>query len=269
MQSRIAQRVCFLLLCGMLAASLAGCITQRPGIAPPAGVYNCPAVVTLSDTRSDAAIFYTTDGSVPTTSSMKYAGPFTINSSDKVQAIALAPGYKVSAVATIAYTCAPGVTLAGFAATMQQRFNLPQPATPIHFADLAPGDPGYAAAQAIAPYLHRQILCEGCVLSANFFPNQALPRAGSAVFFVSYLMAQGKIQLLSAADANAVLANVGDANAFSPLARRYLATAIKNGILPLHEGNALHGTTPLSPAEMTGGMQAMQNQFHVTTVAPQ
>jgi hypothetical protein len=269
MQSRFAQCACFIVLCGTLTAILAGCITPRPGIAPPAGVYNCPAMVTLSDARSDAAIYYTTDGSTPATSSTKYTGPFTISGSDKVQAIALAPGYKVSAVATIAYSCAPGVTLASFASTVQQRFNLPQPATPIHFADLAPGDPGYAGAQAIAPYLHRQILCQGCVLSANFFPNQALPRAGSAVFFVSYLMAQGKIELLSTADANAVLANVSDANAFSPLARRYLATAIKNGILPLHEGNALHGTTPLSPAEMTGVLQTMQNQFHVNAVAPQ
>jgi hypothetical protein len=161
------------------------------------------------------------------------------------------------------YTCAANLTVAGFAVLAQQQFNLPQPATPVHFADLAPGDPNYAAAQAITPFLHRQVLCPGCVLSATFYPNQPFPRAAAAVFFVSVLTAQNKAQLLSAKDADGVLANAPDAKGLPLLARRYVATALKHGILPLRPGNTIQSMKPFSPAEMTTVLRTMQNQFNL------
>jgi len=83
------------------------------------------------------------------------------------------------------------------------------------------------------------------------------------------LMAQNKVQLLSANDAKGVLANVPDANVLPELARRYVATALKNGILPLREGNTIQSETPLSPAEVTGILQRIQNQFNLPPVGPQ
>jgi hypothetical protein len=252
-----------------LALNFPGCITPPPRVAPPAGTYQCPQIVTLTDARANAAIFYTTDGSAPTTASTKDTGPFSVSNSDKVQAIALAPGSKVSTVVSVTYTCAPSLTQAGFATAVQQRFSLPQPATPVRFSDLAPSDPNYAAAQAITPFQNRQVLCPGCVLSANFGPNQTSPRAASAVFFVTLLMAQNKVQLLSPRDADSTLAGVPDAGGLTDLTRRYLATALKNGVLPLREGNTLQIAAPLSPAEMAAVLQAIQSQFNLPPVGLQ
>jgi len=256
-------------LCSLLLLHLSGCVTPKPRIAPPAGVYQCPTIVTLSDTRADAAIFYTTDGSSPATSSTKYTAPFPVNATDTVQAIALVPGSKQSSVASVSYTCAPSLAATGFAAQAQKRFNMPQPKTPVRFADLAPSDSNYSAAQALAPFLNRQVLCPTCMLSANFGPNQPVSRAAAAVFFVTYLMAQDKVQLLSDKEADRALANVADADSLHDLKRRYVATAVQNGILPLQEGNTVHESMPLSPAEMSAALQAIQNKFNVPPVGPQ
>src|SRR5438067_5173060 len=262
------QRARLLIIPGLALLSQLGCITPKPKIAPPTGIYNCHQIVTVTDQKPGSSIYYTTDGSSPTPSSTKYSGPFSINNTDKVQAIAQAPGSKVSTIATVMYTCAPGLTVAGFATQMQQRYGLPLPKSAIRFADLPPSDPNYSAAQAIAPFLNRQILCHGCMLSAKFNPNQPMLRASSAVFFVAYLIAQNKLQLLSPADSVAVLANTPDANGFSPLARRYLATAIKYHLLGLREGNRIKSAEPLSPTEMSTVMQTMQNQFNLPPANP-
>jgi hypothetical protein len=256
------QRAWLWVLCVGMLLYLSGCVTPKPRIAPPAGVYTCPAIVTLSDSRTDAAIFYTTDGSAPTPASTKYAAPFAVSATDTVQALAQAPGSKISSVATVSYTCA-GVAASGFAAQMQQRFSMPQPKVLVRFEDLAPSDPNYAAAQAITPYLNRQVLCPRCMLPANFGPNQAVSRGASAVFFVTYLMAQNKLQLLNDQDANRALANVADASSLQDLKRRYIATAVQNGILPLQQGNTIHEATPLSPSEMSTVLQNIRNKFNV------
>jgi hypothetical protein len=161
-------------------------------------------------------------------------------------------------------TAAPAITVGEFAQQMQQKFALPQPAVPVHYADLAPSDPNYAAAQAITPFLNRQVLCPGCVLSANFGANQPLPRAAAAVFFVSVLRARNQIELLNASQANGELVNVPDAAGLPVVQRRYIATAIKHGLLPLHAGNAVHAARPLAPAELNKSLQKIQLQFKLT-----
>ena len=51
------------------------------------------AKITLSHASSGTVIYYTTDGSAPSTSSTQYTGPFTVSKSTKVRAIAKVPGY--------------------------------------------------------------------------------------------------------------------------------------------------------------------------------
>lgn len=59
--------------------------------------------VTLSTTTPDATIYYTTDGSEPTTASTKYEGPITINEAQTVKAIAVKEGLTPSIVSTFTY----------------------------------------------------------------------------------------------------------------------------------------------------------------------
>jgi hypothetical protein len=78
--------------------------TITPVITPPAGVYVGSQTVTITDTTPGAVIYYTTDGSSPTTASTIYAAPFSISASGTISAVALASGFRTSAVASNAYT---------------------------------------------------------------------------------------------------------------------------------------------------------------------
>jgi len=78
-----------------------------PTFSPVAGTYAAAQTVSISDTTSGATIYYTTNGTTPTTSSTKYTATIAVTSTETLQAIATANGYSVSAVATAAYTITP------------------------------------------------------------------------------------------------------------------------------------------------------------------
>jgi glucosylceramidase len=75
-----------------------------PQFSPAPGTYATTQSVTLSDTVTGATIYYTTDGSTPTTSSTAYSTPIGISTTTAVNAIAVASGYTTSSVASGTYT---------------------------------------------------------------------------------------------------------------------------------------------------------------------
>ena len=63
-------------------------VTANPEISPNGGKVAAGTDVTISDTDAGAILFYTTNGSTPTTSSPRYDGPFAVSADEKVQALA-------------------------------------------------------------------------------------------------------------------------------------------------------------------------------------
>ena len=79
-------------------------VVATPTFSLAPGSYTNTQSVTISDITPGATIYYTTNGSTPTTSSTKYTGPISVSVTETLEAIAVATGYTNSAVATAAYT---------------------------------------------------------------------------------------------------------------------------------------------------------------------
>jgi hypothetical protein len=75
-----------------------------PTFSPAAGTYTSAQTVTISCSTPSPTIYYTTNGTTPTTSSPVYSSPISVSSTQTVQAIATAPGYTQSNVGSAAYT---------------------------------------------------------------------------------------------------------------------------------------------------------------------
>ena len=75
-----------------------------PTFSLPGGTYSSAQNVTISDSTPGVSIYYTTDGSMPTTASNLYSGAIRLSTTTTIQAIAIASGYSTSLVASATYT---------------------------------------------------------------------------------------------------------------------------------------------------------------------
>jgi len=85
-----------------------------PAISPSSQSFNSSIQVTISDATTNASIYYTTNGTAPTTASTKYSGPFTVTTTTTVNAMAAGTGLLQSAVASAAYTLTTQVATPNF-----------------------------------------------------------------------------------------------------------------------------------------------------------
>jgi len=105
----VVSSVAFLSLAGCGSGSVAPTPTPAaqaavaPSFSVAAGTYTGSQTVTLTTTTPAATIYYTTDGTTPTTSSSVYSGALSVSTSETVQAIANASGYTASSVSQAAY----------------------------------------------------------------------------------------------------------------------------------------------------------------------
>jgi hypothetical protein len=79
-----------------------------PTITPSAGAFQGFVNVTIQPPANNVTMYYTLDGSLPTTNSQLYTGPFMLANSATVNANAWEPGYIDSVVGVAQYTVLPG-----------------------------------------------------------------------------------------------------------------------------------------------------------------
>jgi hypothetical protein len=100
----------FLCVAGaFLSSAIATAAIYTPSFSTGTGTYHVPPTVKISEGTSGTKIYYTTNGSMPTTSSTVYSKPLTIGSATvasttTLKAIAVYPSGEASAVASATYT---------------------------------------------------------------------------------------------------------------------------------------------------------------------
>jgi N-acetylneuraminic acid mutarotase len=75
-----------------------------PTLSLASGTYDTAQTVTIVDATPGATIHYTTDGTTPTIHSSVYVSPITVSATKTIKAIAIASGYKASAIVSAHYT---------------------------------------------------------------------------------------------------------------------------------------------------------------------
>ncbi len=165
-------------------------LTSTPVLSPAGGTFTSAQTVTISDNTSGAVIYYTTNGTVPTTGSTVYSGPIAVSSSETISAIAGATGYTTSTVATATYN----ITLPTAAAPMFSPGAGPYPSTQtVTISDATAGAVIYYTTDGSAPtassnkYTGPVTVSSSETLSAIAL---ASGYANSAVGSAAYLIAQ-------------------------------------------------------------------------------
>ncbi len=74
-----------------------------PTFSPGSGTYSGPVSVTISGASSGTTIYYTTDGTTPTTNSNVYSGPVQLSTAATLSAIAVGAGFRTSTVTVGTY----------------------------------------------------------------------------------------------------------------------------------------------------------------------
>lgn len=82
---------------------------SAPVFSAPSGTYSGAQLVTIACATSGAAIYYTVDGSYPTTSSLRYNGAIPVSSTTTIRAVAIAAS-GTSSVSSVEYTIQAGGT---------------------------------------------------------------------------------------------------------------------------------------------------------------
>jgi uncharacterized repeat protein (TIGR03806 family) len=95
-----------------------------PAITPGGGTFNGFANVSVQAPTNALTVYYTLDGSLPTTNSPIYAGPFMLTNSTTVTASAFAPGFVNSVAATANFAILPGVYFTGPGTFSSNAFNV-------------------------------------------------------------------------------------------------------------------------------------------------
>ena len=85
---------------------------EAPVITPESGQYASPQMVNIACATAGATIYYTIDGSEPSTTSLVYSAPFSVSSTTTVKAMAVKEGMLDSEVTSATYTFREMISIA-------------------------------------------------------------------------------------------------------------------------------------------------------------
>ncbi len=101
---------------GAATYTIGAALADTPSFSLTPGTYSGAQTVTLTDGTANATIYYTTNGTAPTTGSAQYTNAITVASTETIEAMAAASGDSNSAIASATYTIQ--LPAAGFSVTV-------------------------------------------------------------------------------------------------------------------------------------------------------
>jgi len=155
-----------------------------PTFTPASGPITNGTIISISCATSNAVIYYTLDGSTPTTNSAVYLGPLTINGGTTVAAFATATGYVNSATRSVFYSLVQTATPV-FNPASGPITN----GTPITITCATPGSSIYFTTDGSTPTTNSQVysvpvvINGGTTLNAYAVADQHLDSAVQSVFY--------------------------------------------------------------------------------------
>lgn len=243
-----------------VAASLTPAAT--PTFAPTAGSYTGSQSVAISCSTASPTIYYTVNGSTPTTSSTVYTGPITVAVTTTIQAIATASGFTQSAVGFSAYTITvPGTTYkfhpGDYAVTEQvYRCTVAQAMTEIDVLALHPFNTiGYV-------YGHAWYQLDTATTNLNNPANITAQFGGFADIATVFNYLQSKIPgarfgcyiNANASATSVTISNIGSQNYGNGFPMpKWIANCSGSLAMPISYGNATTVTSSVAQARGTAG----------------
>jgi Chitobiase/beta-hexosaminidase C-terminal domain len=197
-----------------------------PTFNPPGGTYGSAQIVTISDSTAGTTttIYYTTDGTAPSTASAVYTNPLPVNTSETIEAIAVASGYSTSPLAAASYTITPAAPPP-----------LPQLLSPI----FNPSGGTYSSAQTVT-------IRDDAGTTIYYTTDGTTPTSSSAVY-------SSPITISSSVTLNAIAVETGYRNSSVATAAYIIANPAKSftfsgTIVNVASGNSGTSTLTITPA---------------------
>ncbi len=225
-------------------------VTATPTFTPAAGSYTTAQSVTLADATTGAVIYYTTNGTTPTTSSTVYSGAIAVGAgTTTIEALAVAPGYSQSTVATATYkvtpvTAAPKFTPAAGSYTTAQSVTI---------ADATTGAVIYYTTNGTTPTTSSTVYTGAIAVGAGtttiealaLAPNYSQSTVTTATYKVTPVTAAPTFSPAAGSYTSAQNVTIADATAGAVI---YYTT---NGTTPTTSSSVYSGAIPVSAASTT------------------
>ena len=156
-------------------------VAAAPTFTPAAGTYTSPQSVALADSTPGATIYYTTDGSTPTTASKIYSSAISVGSTTTIEAIATASGYSTSATSSAVYT----INLPAAAPTFTPAAGTYTSAQSVTLADSTPGATIYYTTDGSTPTTSSRVYATAISVAATTTINAIATASGYSTSAIS------------------------------------------------------------------------------------
>jgi hypothetical protein len=160
------------------------------------------------------------------------------------------------------------MTKGEFVLALQHMFALTESPDAPTYTDVPANSALGSALRAVDPYLGGHILCPGCDFGSNFLADQPISNVYASFLTTLVLIGQNKLQPLSPAEADAVLAKVPDAGSLPPPSRVYFAAAIQGGVLPLGLEKRIGSTQNQTHGDAALLLDRVQLKFAIPEARP-